>query len=136
MNLERERKRQAKKLLNLPPGKLEVVDLDGARFIPIGMTRAYRNNRYTVMIFDDHPTTHGVAIRVMIQKHDDTPITFHWREMMKIKNDVFGEEVIAVEFYPKKSELIDDHNIYWMWIFPENTFPKPILNPLIRTPPL
>lgn len=127
MNMQKERLKEAQRLFKLPPGKLESVDLTNVNLIPRGMTRCFRNNRYTVMIFDDHPTTQGTATRVMIQKHDDTPITFHWREMMKIKNEVFGEETIAVEFYPKKSELIDDHNIYWMWIFPEEQFPKPIL---------
>lgn len=127
MNMQKERLKEAQRLFKLPPGKLEQVDLTNVKFIPRGMTRCFRNNRYTVMVFDNHLTTHGTAIRVMIQKHDDTPITFHWREMMKIKNEVFGEETIALEFYPKKSELIDDHNIYWMWIFPEEQFPKPIL---------
>jgi len=124
---EQARKKEAKRLLNLPPGRLEPIDLSTARFVPNGMTRAFRNNRYTVMVFDNHLTSSGTATRIMVQKHDDTPISFHWREMMRIKNDLFGEETIAVEFYPKKSELIDDHNIYWMWIFPEDQLPKPIL---------
>lgn len=128
MITQKERLKEAQRLFKLPAGKLEQVDLTNVKFIPRGMTRCFRNNRYTVMIYDNHPLEKGgYAIRVMVQKHDDTPITFHWREMMKIKNDVFGEETVAVEFYPKKSELIDDHNIYWMWIFPEDQFPKPIL---------
>lgn len=127
MITDRERFKEAQRLLKLPPGKLEQVDLSVAKFIPRGMTRAFRNNRYTVMIFDKHETTMGNAIRVMIQKHDDTPIQFHWREMQKIKNTIFGEETFAVEYYPAESQLINDHNIYWMWIFPNNQLPIPIM---------
>jgi hypothetical protein len=127
MSLTRERKKAAQKLFQLPPGKLEPVDLSACRFIPDGMTRAFRNNRYTVMVYDNHPTTHGPVIRVMVQKHDDTPINFHWREMQKLKNEVFGHEVVAVEYYPAESNLINDHNIYWMWIFPKGVLPLPIL---------
>lgn len=127
MITDRERKKEAQRLLKLAPGKLEPCDLSVARFVPRGMTRAFRNNRYTVMIFDNHKMTIGTATRVMIQKHDDTPIQFHWREMQKIKNEIFGEETFAVEYYPAQSQLINDHNIYWMWVFPENQLPIPIL---------
>lgn len=122
-----ERKKAAQKLFKLPPGKLEQVDLSVCRFIPDGMTRAYRNNRYTVMVYDNHITTHGPATRVMIQKHDDQPIMFHWREMQKIKNEVFGPETVAIEYYPAESKLINDHNIYWMWIYPPGILPIPVM---------
>ena len=97
-----------------------------AAFIPRGMTRAFINTRYVVMVYDNSPVTTGTAIRVMVQKHNDTPILNHWSEMQKIKNEIFGEETIAVEYYPAKSQLIDDHNIYWFWIFPENVLPIPL----------
>ena len=78
-----------------------------------------------VMVYDKSRVTTGFAIRVMVQKHDDTPIFNHWKEMYKIKNEIFGEETTAIEYYPAKSELIDDHNIYWMWIFEEGVLPIP-----------
>lgn len=128
MGLDRERKKLAQKQMKLPPGELLPVDLTVAQFVPTGMTRAFRNNRYMVMIFDNEQrTTHGPAIRVMVQKLDDEPIMFHWREMQKIKNKIFGEETVAVEYYPAQSRLIDDHNIYWMWIYPQGVLPIPTL---------
>ena len=91
------------------------------------MTRAFRNTRFTVMVYDNSLVTTGTAIRVMVQKHDDTPIVKHWSEMQSIKNEIFGEETTAVEYYPSKSQLIDDHNIYWFWIFPNGVLPLPIV---------
>ena len=67
------------------------------------------------------------AICVRVQKHDDLPIPNHWREMMNIKNEIFGEEATAVEYYPAKSKLQDLHNIYWFYIFPDGVLPIPIL---------
>lgn len=125
MNLTRERIKIAEKLRKQPETPFEEIDL-AARPHPIWMTRCFRNNRYTVMIMDDHKTTKGNAIRAMVQAHDDQPIKNHWAEMQRIKSEVFGPEVTAIEYYPKASELIDQHNIYWLWIFPEGVLPEPI----------
>lgn len=127
MNKERQRRIAAQKEFKKPVTKFSEIDLSTASFIPNGMTRAFRNTRFTVMVYDNSPVSTGTAIRVMIQKHDDTPILKHWSEMQNIKNQIFGEETVAVEYYPAKSQLIDDHNIYWFWIFPEGVLPIPIV---------
>lgn len=87
------------------------------------MTRAFVNNRYIVMIQDAKQTTHGAAICAMVQTVDDQPIKNHWRELQRIKREIFGD-VMAIEYYPTEHDLIDDHNIYWLWIFPEGVIPK------------
>lgn len=125
MNKERQRRLQAKKEFKKPVTNFEQIDLSTASFIPKGMTRAYKNTRYTVMVYDNSPTSKGDAIRVMIQKHNDTPILNHWSEIQKIKNEIFGEEVVAIEYYPAESQLIDDFNIYWIWIYPQDILPIP-----------
>ena len=126
MNKDRQRRLEAKKQFKQPVTNFQQIDLGLATFIPKGMTRAFKNTRYVVMVYDNSAVTTGTAIRVMVQKHNDTPILNHWSEMQKIKNEIFGEETIAVEYYPAKSQLIDDHNIYWFWIFPENVLPIPL----------
>ena len=115
----------ANKEFKKPVTKFEQLDLSKSDFVPKGMTRAYRNTRFTVMVYDKSPVSTGTAIRVMVQKHNDTPIVNHWSEMQKIKNEIFGEETTAIEYYPAKSQLIDDYNIYWFWIFPEGFLPIP-----------
>ena len=121
--LRRQRKIEAKKLLKLPPGKFKPIDLKKINH-PNFITRAFKNNRYVVMISDNHPTSKGFAIRAMIQNHFDQPIKNHWSEIQKIKNEIFGKETKAIEFYPKDSELVDAHNIYWIWVFPDGTLPE------------
>lgn len=76
------------------------------------------------MIYDNKPMTKGIsATLAMIQKHDALPIPNHWKELQRIKNEIFGKEVTAIEYYPKESELIDVANIYWLFMFEENVIP-------------
>lgn len=119
MNL---RQRIAKKRLSEIQGELVPVSLNGA---PAWMTRVYANNHYVVMINDNAQSDKGKCIQCLIQRCDDKPIPNHWVVIQKIKNDVFGEEVTAVEYYPSQSSLVDHHNIYWIWIFPEGVLPIP-----------
>lgn len=125
MSKIKERSKAAAKLFKLKPGKLEPVDLTKSNFVPQGMTRAYRNNRYVVMVYDSTILPHGIiATKVLVQRNDAAVLVNHWQEMQAIKNEIFGEEVTAIEYYPKESKLINDHNIYWLWIFPDGLIPE------------
>lgn len=127
MITKRQKRLAVQKELKKPVTSFEQLDLSLASHIPKGMTRAYRNTRYTVMVYDNAKTTKGEAIQILVQKHDGMTINNHWAEMQKIKNEIFGEEVTAVEYYPAESQLINTHNIYWMWIFSEGVLPIPLI---------
>jgi len=123
----KDRIRYTKGMYSQTETPFELQDLTTRKHIPPGMTRAYANNRFVVMIFDDSPTSHGPAIRVMVQAANALPIPDHWKTMQRIKNEVFGPETVAVEYYPAMSQLLDTHNIYWMWVYPAGVLPVPIL---------
>lgn len=131
MSLKNERKKAAEKAFKMLPVKFVEIDLVAERkhpfksaFVPWWMTRAFRNNQYTVMINDKAKTSVGPAIRVMIQRHDDGVFKSHWATIQRIKNEIFGKETVAIEYYPKESELVNDHNIFWIWVFQEGQIPK------------
>lgn len=131
MNIEKARRKEAQRVARKGSPVFRPIDLDFERtqeprklFIPDWLTRAYQNNLYTVMVNDNAMTSSGKATRVMIQKHDNTPFINHWATIQKIKNEIFGEETVAIEYYPKQSQLIDHKNIYWIWIFPEGIIPS------------
>lgn len=128
MRASRQRSVLASRLLKEKETKFAPLDLHKAEYVPPGMTKAFKNNRYTVMIYENQATTAGFATRVMVQNHFNKPIENHWSEMNRIKNEIFGEETVAIEYYPQKSKLLDTHNIYWMWIYPTNALPVPIIN--------
>ena len=80
--------------------------------------RVYRDqgNNYVVMI-RDVKTDWGIVQHACIKsaKDDDIP----WREKQRIKNEIFGPERVAVEVFPKVSELVDQANLYHIWILPD-----------------
>lgn len=113
----------ANKLMKKPKGKFEPIDLTQTT-APEWMTRAYKNNRYVVMIDDSARMSNGVtAVKAMIQRHDDRPIPRHWSEIQSIKNELFGAESTGIEFYPAESKLQNHHNIYWLWVLPDGALP-------------
>jgi len=75
----------------------------------------YRNNKYIVQVFKNVVRKGRNYIKVMIRRSDSEPI-YSWQDMYRIKNEIFGEEVEAIQFFPKKSELVDVANLYWFWI--------------------
>jgi len=127
MSRTKEALRAAKRLLKKKKGKLKQIDLATCEMdVPHWMTRAYKNNRYVVTICDNALMTNGViAVRAMVQRHDDRPIPRHWHEMQLIKNELFGDEATAIEYYPAASELIDNANVYWLWVLPAGVLPTP-----------
>lgn len=78
------------------------------------------------MVDDNAKTTAGNAIKIMIRANDAKPIVNHWSEIQKIKNEIFGEDATAIEYFPSEKNLADVANIYWIWIFPDGVLPMPV----------
>ena len=53
--------------------------------------------------------------KVMVRRSDSKPI-YSWSDLFRIKNEVLGPEVEAIQFMPKVSEFIDEANLYWFWV--------------------
>ncbi len=43
-----------------------------------------------------------------------------WNEKMKIKDELFGENRLAIEIFPKRKNLVDVMDIYHLWVFPKD----------------
>jgi len=81
--------------------------------------KVYKNNIYIVQVFNKD-TSWGPMKKALIRRNDEAPI-HSWQDLQRVKNEIFGPERIALEVYPRQSRLIDDANIYWLWVFHENT---------------
>lgn len=42
-----------------------------------------------------------------------------WNEKQRIKNEIFGEDRIAIEVFPEESHLVDVMDCYHLWILPK-----------------
>ena len=41
-----------------------------------------------------------------------------WPEMQRIKDEIAGPRATAVEVYPPRAEVVDDANMYHLWVLP------------------
>ena len=80
------------------------------------LDRAYQNGKYAVMV-RTIDTPFGKVDHACIRNVPNTDIP--WAEKQKIKNELFGGERVAVEVFPKESELVVEANMYHIWVFPE-----------------
>ena len=130
MKLTRQQKRKRQRVLSAELNRkwtpFEEVPLETIQH-PQWMTRLFKNNHFLVMVDDKTKTTRGYATRAFIRRNDSQPIEDHWNVIQAIKNQVFGEDVVGVEYYPRNNELVNDHNIYWLFIYPEGVLPLPII---------
>lgn len=77
--------------------------------------RVWQNNKYIVQVFYNCVRKENIYTKVMVRRSDSKPIC-SWSDLFRIKNELFGEEVDAIQFLPRKSELTDVANLYWFWI--------------------
>lgn len=79
--------------------------------------RVLMNNQYTVQLrlVEGPPPFHSV-MWLSIRRTDRRPL-HDWRDLQRIKNDLVGPEVEAVELYPAESRLVDTTNQYQLWAF-------------------
>ena len=43
-----------------------------------------------------------------------------WSVKMQIKNELFGEQRLAIEVFPKQKNLVDVMDVYPLWVFPKD----------------
>jgi hypothetical protein len=76
------------------------------------------NSIYAVLIQVPHDTPpFGTVVHLAITTHDQQP-RHDWREMQRIKNEIVGESVEAVELYPSENRLVDNANWFHLFCFP------------------
>lgn len=74
------------------------------------MTSAWENDIYIVLSRQVANVEH-----VAICRKDSNIVT--WAEKQNIKNELFGDDRTAIEIYPPSSELIDDNNVFHLWVY-------------------
>jgi hypothetical protein len=88
------------------------------------------NSRYTVFIreikWNEDTEEESDGLHLSIKRNDkevmDSPDD--WRDKMRIKNELAGDECEAVELYPAMSRLTDTANQYHLWcLAPGKKFP-------------
>ncbi|MFA4971545.1 MAG: hypothetical protein WC683_02950 [bacterium] len=77
----------------------------------------FKNNVYVVQIVY-HVTEWGTVERLMIRRNDEAPVR-SWQELQRVKNEIVGEDRVAIEVFPAQAELVDHANLYHLWVLPK-----------------
>lgn len=84
------------------------------------MDRVYRkDDGRAVCMMRDLQTEWGKVTHLTITSFKQP----NWSEKQRIKNDLFGEESLAIEVFPKESELVDEADMYHLWILHDKQLP-------------
>lgn len=75
----------------------------------------FKNSMYVVQAFQMKDSPWGFFKKVGVRRNDAQPIR-SWSDMQRIKNEIFGADSFAIEFYPKESMKVDDANLYWFFV--------------------
>ena len=62
-------------------------------------------------------TKWGKVTHCAIRNASSTDIP--WAEKQWIKDTLFGEDRVAIEVFPREDRLIDEANMYHLWVFEE-----------------
>ena len=76
----------------------------------------WKNHVFAVLI-RTVPTAWGDVQHAAIRNVSETDIP--WAAMQRIKDELFGADRLAVEVFPPRDELVDEANMYHLWILPE-----------------
>lgn len=80
----------------------------------------WRNALYQVTV----RKMEGGMVHLSIKRLDQRPI-HNWRHLQRIKDEILGPEMEAVELYPANSRLADSANQYHLWGVPDSGFRFP-----------
>lgn len=61
-------------------------------------------------------TAWGEVTHICIRNADETDIP--WAEKQRIKNELYGEDWTAIEVFPAVENLVDEANMYHLWLLP------------------
>lgn len=98
----------------------EAAGHDPDQFGSLAGAKVYRNDRYQVFVRPMEPFAPEMPAMVHASiSRIDRAACHDWRDLQRIKNDIFGPECEAVELYPAETRLVDAANQYHLWVIPD-----------------
>lgn len=106
-------------MMKMPAGKFEDITHEARLRSPtmrlVCPDYVFKNNHFVVQIFKNERVLFGkVMSKMMIRRNDSEPIR-EWHVLQRIKTEILGAEVMAIQVFPKESELVDVANLYWLF---------------------
>jgi RNA-binding protein YhbY len=67
-------------------------------------------------------TPNGMVGHLKVRRRDGKD-GISWDVLQQIKNEMLGEDVVAVEIFPKENEVVNEANIRHLWVV-DNILPN------------
>ena len=83
------------------------------------ISKAYVGKKHSVQVSYLEHRTFGQITHLWLRRHDSTPMG--WTEMQRIKNEILGENILAIQVFPPQKNVVDAANVYHLWCFPDGT---------------
>lgn len=97
-------------------GAWETITFPPRSVFPTGwaacFTKAHKNRVFSVL---DRYDASGVRHLAVSSLSGERPT---WPEMQRIKDELAGPDATAVEVYPPKNEVVDDADMFHLWVLP------------------
>lgn len=91
-----------------------------------GHDAVWLNDRYQAFVTywkrRDGTPIEGEVQEISFKRHDQQWPN-DWRDALRIKNEIAGPEVEAVELYPAMSRVVDTANQRFLWCYPQGDVP-------------
>ena len=80
---------------------------------------------YDVQALDANVPGIGHVLHIKVQKVSRRG-GISWDTLQQIKNEIAGDEAVAIEIYPPESQVVDELNMRHLWVMPPD-MPLPTL---------
>ena len=82
--------------------------------------RCWGNAWYQVVLYvrPPDPPEMPIATAQLSLKRWDREQIFEWRDLQRIKDDILGTDVEAVQLFPASARIVDTANQYHLWALP------------------
>ena len=75
------------------------------------------SNETSVQVSFFNHDKYGEITHLWIRRHDGKPLG--WTQLQRIKNEIVGDDQLAVQVFPKESNKVDQANMYHLFTFPD-----------------
>lgn len=77
--------------------------------------KVHRNGWIAVLERPINNTPLGPVTHLAIRTATNAELT--WSELQRLKNELMGEDRMAIQVYPRQADLIDAADMYHLWVF-------------------
>jgi len=80
------------------------------------ISRIHANETYSVQVYELE-TEWGQVDHLIVRRHDERPVR-SWGDLQAIKDEICSPDRTAVEVFPPADDLVDQANLYHLWVLP------------------